>query len=308
MNQKEKLVNELHKSARRNFQRRRFINKGLNDTFQADLVEMIPYAKQNKNFKYLLTVIDTFSKFAWAIPVKNKNAVDVVKAMQSIFKTGRVCKNLQTDHGKEFYNKNFKELMSKYTINHYSTFTHLKASIVERFNRTLKGMMWKHFSLQGSYKWLTILPSLMLNYNSRTHRTIKMKPTEVNDSNEHLLLNSVYNNPKIVSKSKYKIGQRVRISKWKHVFDKGYTPNWTTEIFKIAKIQCTYPTTYKLEDYKGNSISGGFYEYELQLANEVNTYLVEKIIRRKKNKVYVKWLGFDTTHNSWIDKKDILQQ
>ena len=108
------------------------------------------YAAENKGYKFLLTVIDTFLKYAWVVPLKNKTALAVTNAMESIFK--RIPKNLQTDDGKEFFNTHFSKIMANHHINHYSTYSVLKASIVERFNRTLKSMMWKEFSASGSYK------------------------------------------------------------------------------------------------------------------------------------------------------------
>lgn len=177
---RQQVVNELHKPARRNYVRRRVIMKGMNDLLQADLVEMIPYAQMNKNYKYLLTIIDTFSKFAWAIPIKTKSAPDVSAALDSVLKTLKYPpKNLQTDDGKEFFNARVKKLMAEYNINHYSTFSGLKASIVERFNRTLKNRMWKQFSMQGTYKWIDMVSGLVANYNNTKHRTIKMKPNQV---------------------------------------------------------------------------------------------------------------------------------
>lgn len=146
---KQLLVNELHKPVRKNFQRRRVLMKGLDDHWQADLVEMIPHANINSGYRYLLVVIDTFSKYAWVKPCKTKNASDVLSAFKSILNMGRVPKNLQTDNGKEFYNKIFKKLIDKFKINHYSTFSVMKASIVERLNRTLKNKMYKMFSLLG---------------------------------------------------------------------------------------------------------------------------------------------------------------
>ncbi len=102
--------------------------------------------------------------------------------MQNIFdESKRVPKNIQTDNGTEFYNKEFKTLMDKYNINHYSTYTHLKASIVERFNRTLKEKMWREFSMQGTYKWINILNKLIMEYNNTKHRTLKNTPNEMNE-------------------------------------------------------------------------------------------------------------------------------
>lgn len=304
---KQQVVDEIHYSARKNFPRRRTEIKGINETLQADLVEMIPYAKDNKNIKYILTVIDIFTKFAWAFPIKNKTGLEVTQAMEKILKSGTIPKNLHTDMGKEFFNKHFSKLMNSHKINHYSTYSTKKAAIVERFNRTLKNKMWKKFSFNGSYKWLSLLPKLMDEYNNTVHRTIKMKPIEVDAENELRLQKTVFaNSIEIRHRPKFKVDDYVRIGKYKSVFEKGYTPNWTTEIFKVRKVQQTNPYTYLLEDYKGNEIVGGFYEYEIQRVMYPDVFLVEKIIRRKGNKVYVKWLGFDQTHNSWINKTDVL--
>ena len=139
--QHQRLVKELHKPARRNYPRRKFNVRGLDETWKADLVEMQPYARENRGIKYLLTVIDELSEFAWAVPVKRKTAQDVTAAINSVLQQGRVPSNLQKDKGKEFYNASFQNLMSCYHINHYSTYSNLKASIVERFNRTLKNTM-----------------------------------------------------------------------------------------------------------------------------------------------------------------------
>lgn len=300
------IVDELHKQARKNFHRRRVIIKGLDDLWQADLVEMGLFANINNNFRYMLTVIDTFSKFAWVAPLKTKSARDVTNAMNHIINQGRIPKNLQTDHGKEFYNKQFSNLMLKHNINHYSSFSILKASIVERFNRTLKGMMWKQFSLQGTYKWVHMYQDLVDTYNGKKHRTIGIAPKDVNITNENKILKNKFNHRKIFLNGKFKVGDFVRISKYKHFFAKGYTPNWTTEIFKISRIQNTFPVTYILEDYQGNSIQGGFYEYELQMTRFPDIYLVEKILKTRGDKAFVKWLGFSNQHNSWVDKNEIL--
>lgn len=146
-----------------------------------------------------------------------------------------------------------------------------------------------------------------------------MKPIEVNSRNEQHLLDTVYNydRPVAVEKRKqrgkrtmttaFKVGDFVRISKFRTVFEKGYTPNWTTEIFKIRKVQHnTDPVTYLLEDYQNGEIKGSFYAEELQPVRHPNVYLVEKIIRRRNGQAYVKWLGFGPEHNSWIPETDIL--
>lgn len=300
------IINELHKPARKKFKRRSVTIRGLDDLWQADLVDMSVYSSENKGFRFLLTVIDGFSKYAWALPIKNKSATVVTNAMQSIFNKKRFPRNLQTDDGKEFFNKSFRQLMKKLDINHYSTFSSLKASIVERFNRTLKNMMWKEFSMNGNYRWTGLLKKLIKKYNSTKHRTIKMRPVEVGPLNEVHLLSTVYQKRKVISRPRYSKGDHVRISKHKHVFEKGYTPNWSTEIFKINEIRKTEPRTYILEDYQQDLIQGAFYEQELTPAKHPDLYLVEKIIKRKGDQAFVKWLGFPSAHNTWVNIKDVL--
>lgn len=307
---KRELVSELHREARRNYARRHTQMMGIDDTLQADLVEMIPYASENKNMKYILTVINIFSKKAYARALKNKTGLEVTRAMESILNTmNHPIYNLHVDKGNEFYNTPMRKLLDERKINLYSTYSVMKAAIVERFNRTLKNKMWKEFSFRGSYKWIDILQSLISDYNNTKHRTIGMKPDDVNENNERYLLNTVYNpisTLRAARKPKFKLGDLIRISKYKHIFEKGYTPNWTTEIFKIHRIQRTNPLTYLLKDLDGGEINGSFYVEELQKVKYPDLYLVQKIIRKKGDKLYVKWLGFDNQHNSWINKNDLL--
>lgn len=307
MDIKREVVKELHKPARVKFKRRHTIVKGLNDLFQADLVEMIPYASVNKGFRYILMVIDVFSKKLWARPIKRKTAEDVTKAMDEILSES-VPNNLQTDQGKEFFNKSFKDLMDKHGINHYSTYSSMKASIVERCNRTIKNWMWENFSWQGNRKWLNDLQGYVSRYNNRKHSTTGFKPSKVTKWHEKRILKHAFSHLKTIDprKVKFAVGDSVRISKHRELFKKGYTANWSNEIFKIRKVQFTNPRTYLLGDAQNNDILGGFYEEELQKVKHPDVYLVEKVLRRRGNKVFVKWLGLDKTHNSWIMKNAIV--
>lgn len=305
--EKRQLVQELHAPARRNFPRRHVIVRGYDDLWQADVVEMRPYTRFNRGYHYILTIIDVLSKHAWAVPLKSKSGNEVTMAITKIIRDGGRCpKNLQTDRGKEFYNTNVQKLLKKHNINHYSTYSIMKASIVERFNRTLKNDMWKLFTLNGNYKWIDLLPRLVSEYNARKHRTIGMRPIDVTPAIADTLLTTVYNRVKIAAPARFKVGDSVRVSKFKTIFEKGYTPNWTAEVFRIVRVQKTNPVTYLLEDSRGKSIAGGFYEYELHRVANPDVYLVEKVLRKRGNEVYVKWLGLNNSHNSWIRKDNIL--
>lgn len=304
------VINEIHKCARVNFPRRPVEMRDIDDLWQADLIDMQNYSKENSGFRYILVVIDTFSKYAWAIPLKSKTKASVCTSFKMILKKGRKPKNLQTDFGTEFYNDNFKDMTSTYNINHYSTYSTKKASIVERLIRTLKSKLYKEFSLNGKYKWIDgTLDKVIHNYNNTRHRTINLKPCDVNISNKKMILERYYDHQKYqaVNKSRcLKVGDFVRISKHKSVFEKGYTPNWSTEIFKISKVNETNPVTYLIKDSRGQPILGAFYTQELQKTKHPNIYLVEKVLKRKRNKVFVKWLGLPSVENSWIDKTNVV--
>ncbi|XP_011706465.1 PREDICTED: uncharacterized protein LOC105461652, partial [Wasmannia auropunctata] len=159
----------------------------------------------------------------------------------------------------------------------------MKASVVDRFNRTLKNNMWKQFTHNGNYRWIDLLPRLMSEYNVRKHRTIGMRPVDVTLAIVNKLLTTVNNRVKIAAPARFKVDDLVRVSKFKTIFDKGYTSNWITEVFKIIKMQKTNPATYLLEDSRGKPIAGGFYEYELHRFANPDVYLVEKVLRKKGN-------------------------
>ncbi|KAL9967138.1 hypothetical protein ACROYT_G025310 [Oculina patagonica] len=184
-----------------------------------------------------------------------------------------------------------------------------KAVVIERFNRTLKNKMYKQFTIQGNTQYLEILPKIVKEYNNTKHSSIKMTPTEASKKkNEGTVYFNLYGDMEPLSaKPKFKVGDKVRISKYKRiVFDKGYTPNWSEEMFVITKIQHTNPITYKLKDLNNEDIQGSFYEPELLKAKQ-DVFRIDKVIRRdyKKKQALVKWKGYSDDFNSWILMKDL---
>ena len=170
------------------------------------------------------------------------------------------------------------------------------SSVCERWNRTIKTKMWKQFTVQGNTQYLDMLPKLVKQYNNTKHSSIKMTPTEASKkNNEGTVYFNLYGEMnQLSSKPKFRVGDNVRISKCKrNVFDKGYTPNWTEEVFMIDKIQHTKPITYKLKDQNDEEIQGSFYEPEL-LKSEQDVFRIDKIIRKdhKKKQALVKWKGY----------------
>ena len=308
-NWQEKLADELHKPIKRNFTRRRVIVNHIDQVWCSDLVEMQQFSKWNKGFRYLLMVLDVFSKYGWIVPLKDKKGETVVEAFKSIFKEGRKPQYLWTDKGKEYYNKHVKELLDKNGITLYSTENEEKSSVCERWNRTIKTKMWKQFTIQGNTQYLDILPKLVKQYNNTKHSSIKMTPIEASKKkNQGIVYFNLYGDMKQVSsKPKFKVGDKVRISKYKrNVFDKGYTPNWTEEVFTVDKIQYTNPITYKIKDLMGEDIKGSFYEPELLKAKQ-DVFRIDKVIQRdyKKKQALVKWKGYSDEFNSWIPMKDL---
>lgn len=307
---KEQIVNEIHRSARKNYRRRPVILKEINDLWQADLLDLQKFQTFNKGYKYILVVIDAFSKYAWCVPSKSKTKTEIKNAFEKIIKSHKKNPvNLQTDFGTEFYNNEFKRFLISKNINHYSTYSVKKASIVERLIKTLKGKLFRYFSFIGNYKWVgKPLDDIVQSYNQTVHRTTKFKPDAVNSENEKEVMENIIKSQNYLQKksNKFYVGDRVRISKYKSVFRKGYTPNWSTELFTIKKVNNTHPITYHIEDLKKNPILGTFYEQELQKTQCPNIYLIEKVIKKKGKKMYVKWLGLDNSENTWINRDDIV--
>ena len=246
---------------------RRVIVNGIDSIWSADLVDMQAFARINKGFKHLLTVIDVFSKYAWCVPLKNKTGASVVEAFTGIIKkSGRKPQYLWVDRGGEFYNRVVDSWLKQQDIHRYSTYNEGKAVVIERFNRTLKTAMWKYFTARNTNRYIDVLDRLVHQYNSRAHSSTSMSPVEASKkSNEMRVLAALNTYPAPKHKRpKFKVGDRVRISKYKTLFEKGYTPNWTTEVFEINNVFLTTPTTYKIKDVNGEVIEGTFYELELQ--------------------------------------------
>ena len=299
------LSEELHKPKRKNYPRRKIIVNHIDEIFAADLVEMQKFAKLNKGYRYLLTCIDIFSKYSWVIPLKDKRGITIKNALQKIFKEKK-CKFLWTDKGKEFYNKQVQDLLNENNIKLYSTNnSEIKSSVIERFNRTFKNMMYKKFTENNNTIFYNILDELVNNYNNKYHSTIKMTPIEGSKKVNENKIKNIYIFEKTKKPGKFKIGDRVRISLEKNIFEKSYETNWTEEIFEIYDIKYSNVPYYYLKDLNNEKLDGTFYEQELQKTKQDDLYTIEKILKTNKDKIYVKWRGYDNSFNSWINKNNV---
>ena len=178
----------------------------------------------------------------------------------------------------------------------YSTHNAGKSVVAERFIRTLKNKIYKHMTAVSKNVYIDKLDDIVNEYNNTYHRTIKMKPIKVKD-------NTYINSIKEVNDkdSKFKAGDHVGISKYKNIFAEGYTPNLSKEVFVIKEVKNIVPWIYIISDLNGEDIIGTFYEKELEKTNQ-QEFRIEKVIKTKGNKLYVKWKGYDNSFNNWINE------
>lgn len=262
---------ELYKPARKHFEKRPNITKEIDDLWAGDLIDMREYSKENNGYMCILNVIDTFSKFAWAVPIKIKDGATVSKAFEKIIKSAKFQNHkppnlLHTEKGTEFEKKHFKKCLDTFKIHMYHTENLEKSTIVERLNRTLNNKLKIQFEVRDNKKSVGILQKLLDEYNFKEkHRSIGMTPSEVNKSNEGGVLRTLFRRSREKkSVVKFQVGDRVRITSYKYTFNNKYDSNWTRGIFIITKILKTRPVTYNIKDLEGEQIIGTFYNQELQ--------------------------------------------
>ena len=304
----------IHKPVRHSFPRNHTYAGHIDQQWQADLADMQALKSENGGNNYILTCIDVLSRFAWAVPVRSKSSKHMLAAMNKLFQIAqpRVPQRLQTDKGKEFFNKEVSGLLREKGIHHFATNSDKKAAIVERFNRTLKGRLWVYFTAHDTKRYINILQDMVYAYNHAVHRSLRMRPYDVQgeEAATKAWINLYYKDSckPHTKRTTLEEGQRARISHWKGEFEKGYVPNWTREHFIVDK-RVEHPrTVYKLKDAMDEPVEGNFYAEEVQGIPRV-TLQVERVVRRRKrervNEVLVKWRGFSDKFNRWIPSADL---
>ena len=254
------LADELHKPITRKFNKRKVYSQFKDNIWGVDLGDMQSLSRRNKGIKYLLCAIDLFSKYAFVVPLKDKKGTSIVNAFHKIIKqSNRKPNKIWVDQGGEFYNNVFEKWLSDNDIIMYSRHNEGKSVVAERFIRTLKNILYKHMTATGKNVYYDVLDDVVNKYNNTKHSTNKMKPIDVGDFNKR-----VYMDEHNEKNSRFKVGDRVRISKFKNIFAKGYAPNWSSEIFIVDKVNDTAPYTYNLKDLNDKEIIGSFYDKELQ--------------------------------------------
>ena len=253
------LANELHKPIIKKFDKRKVYSQFKDNVWGVDLADMQSLSRKNKGIKYLLCVIDLYSKYAFVVPLKDKKGISTVNAFNKIIKQSeRKPNKIWVDQGGEFYNSVFKKWLLDNDIIMHSTYNEGKSVVAERFIRTLKNKLYKYMKSTGKNVYYDVLDDVVNEYNNTKHSTIKIKPIDAKNKKR------VYIDEHNEKDSRFKVGDRVRISKFKNIFAKVYTPNWRTEIFIVDKVNDTVPYTYNLKDLNDEEIRGSFYDKELQ--------------------------------------------
>lgn len=325
----------LYKPIRKTFPRSKVIVNTIDSMWDGDLADVSNIASHNDGYKFLLVLIDIFSRYLFIVPLKNKHHQNIVDGLKLVFQKRRKPNTLRTDKGSEFKNRWVKAFLKKEGIHAIYTQNETKANYAERVIRTMKNLMYRYFMKNRIYRFINILQDLVKSYNKRPHRSLGGNaPANVNKENaDEIRLESYLsgktkldvNQSKTLGRSKekkrakpffkFKIGDDVRLSQLKHPFQRDYQQKWTEEFFKVnERYKRGQIPVYKLKDLAGDPIEGTFYESELQkvIKSEDVSYRVEKILKRRRHgktqEVYVKWEGWPKKFNSWIPESSLEKQ
>lgn len=310
-------VHQLHLKQKRSTILKPVVLKKPNSLYEIDVVDMGEHADGNK--RYILTMLDVFSRFAYAEVMEDKTEESILQAFKKMLETVPQITRLQSDNGGEFINATFKDFLKSKNITQDLTVPGKPQSngIIERFNGTLKSMIQKEISTTLNHNWSSKLHILVTNYNTSYHDTLKMSPVEARlntktafDNVEKKALKHTGRNH-----SDIKVGDKVRIKKFKGKLEKHSTINWSMDLFEVAKViqprKAYNSTTYRLKDD-----THSYTRNDLQLITEVikppkkereikeGLYEIESIVKKEKRedgRMYylVKWRGYDESYDTW---------
>ena len=243
-------IDEIYsKPPKKNYPSNKTIIKSIDDTWSSDLLDMNDYGpKNNKSYRYILVVIDNFSRFGWTIPLKNKFSQSITDAFSEIIKSSNRKPNLlETDDGKEYVNKTFNEFLNNNKIKRYSRYTDKGAVFAERFNKTIRNLLKKPVFLKGNADWLSELSSVVNKYNNTIHNSIKMTPVQASKKlNEKLVYSNLQDKRRKLN-PKYKLGDLVRTADIKRVFSKGDSTNYSYKLYTITEIIHDTIPSYRID-------------------------------------------------------------
>ncbi len=305
----------LHKPAAKKFPRLHYVADGPYDQFQADLLDFGALVKYNDGYRYLLVVIDIFTRRAWVEPLKSKSANEVLKAIEAVFgRCERLPHKFQTDRGTEFVNAKLQKLLEAKGITWLATQNQeIKCAQAERLNQTIGRRLHRYFTYKQTRRWTDVIQDMISSYNASPHRSLKFHaPNDVTDANfvEYQNLPKLEYLARRLPRINVKVGDYVRISLKKGQMEKGALQQWSDEVYKVyEKLHVQDRVLYKLKDLLGEEMVGRFYPYELRVVPEqTNESAPIGIIKQKGNKVLVHYIGWDKKFDVWMNKKDIQQK
>jgi hypothetical protein len=298
-------VYSMNKVVRRRFKRARVFTAGIKDQYDIDLMDVSFHSKQNDGVKYLLVVVDVFTRYAWIFPLENKTSASVLHALKECFKHLGPPRKVRTDSGKEFMANQIQNYLKSLGIKHFVTQGESKSNYVERVIKTFRSLMHRFMKSKRSFRYIDFLQDMVANYNKTPHSSLGSKaPRDINETNEVDQIISQYltfplkqnkkqakketsKKKKIKTRSPYrfKVGDSVRISHLKHAFEREFMEKYSGEIFKVKLrfLKQNIPM-YKLKDLNEEELMGSFYQAELQKVEkpEDTIWEVEKILRKRR--------------------------
>jgi hypothetical protein len=275
-------------------------------------MDVSSHAERNDRVKFLLTAVDAFSRVGWAVPLRDKSGREVSDALRQTF-AGAGYKKLQTDKGTEFRNARVREFLREEGTRWFSSENEvIKASLVERFNRTLRRKIHAYLTRTREGRYIDQLSAMVETYNRTPHSALKgLAPVEVDSTNAADLFVSMYEPSSSLARKRPRLapGDHVRTTKHRGAFERGYTEQWTREIFVVDEVRSREsPVVYTLKDLAGEAIDGTYYEQELQRVRAPETFVIERVLRSRgtgaRRERLVKWLGYPAKFNSWVRDSD----
>ena len=300
----------LHKNVRKNFPRNPIHVRLPFYQYGVDLIDFSAYKNYNNGKKWILILIDVFSKKIYVRALKSKAGLEVSLSLDEILKKmPHKPRLISADLGTEFWNSNVRKVLKKYGVHLFLTQGVKKNAVVERVNKTFEELIWTLFDTSRNRKYVHQLQKIAESYNEAIHSRTKMPPNKVNYLNAHVVYKNLYNHlPSKRKKPKFKQGDVVRIALLRPEFSKKFEQKWGRAVFKIHG-KPYYPSggvypMYKIVELDGTLLPGKYYEKELLKLNEkhylTNFKFPYEIIRKDKKGTYVKWLGYDKKYNSYL--------
>ena len=243
-------IDEIYSTPpRNNYPTNKIIYNHVDEIWSIDLADFSDYkTSNNKGFRYIFIVIDNYSKYLWAIPLKNKYSQTITNEFSNILTTSkRKPLKLESDRGTEFYNSIFQNFLKSKNIQHYSRFTDKGPSIAERVIRTIRNLLKKPVFEKGKADWLSELPSVIKQNNNTIHSSTKMKPIDASKKSNEKLVYSNLQDQRDKQHSKYRLGQLVRTADIRRVFSKGDSTNWSYKLYTITEVIHDTIPSYRID-------------------------------------------------------------